>query len=61
MNISRGKYWDEKVVLVDGCTPCSPGCDHCGSARMAHQLKKGIRDDTRGFFIRLRLRRNLTV
>jgi protein gp37 len=23
-----GKYWDEGIVLVSGCTPCSPACQH---------------------------------
>jgi protein gp37 len=31
------KYWDKPWSLIDGCTPCSPGCDHCWSARMAHR------------------------
>lgn len=30
------KYWDRALTLVEGCTPCSPGCDHCWSASAAH-------------------------
>jgi len=30
-----GKYWDKAWSLVDGCTPCSPGCDNCWSAALA--------------------------
>lgn len=32
------KYWDKPWSLVDGCTPCSPGCDHCWSAGMRHRF-----------------------
>jgi hypothetical protein len=28
INISKGRYWDEGITLVDGCTPCSPGCEY---------------------------------
>ena len=35
IDISKGRYWDEGITLVDGCTPCSPGCDHCWSAAIA--------------------------
>ena len=35
----NGKYWDRAWSLVDGCTPCSPGCDNCWSAAMAHRFK----------------------
>jgi protein gp37 len=34
----NGKYWDKPWSLVDGCTPCSPGCDHCWSAAMTHRF-----------------------
>lgn len=40
IDISKGRYWDEGVTLVDGCTPCSPGCDHCWSAAQAHRFKR---------------------
>ena len=38
IDISNGKYWDEGITLVDGCTPCSPGCDHCWAAAHAHRF-----------------------
>ena len=38
IDISKGKYWDEGIQLVDGCTPCSPGCDHCWSAAQAKRF-----------------------
>ena len=38
MDISKGRYWDKPLSLVDGCTPCSPGCDHCWSAVMTHRF-----------------------
>ncbi len=34
--ISKGLFWDRLWRLCDGCTPCSPGCDHCWSARYTH-------------------------
>jgi len=27
--IAEGRWWDRPLGLVRGCTPCSPGCDHC--------------------------------
>jgi protein gp37 len=27
--MDTGRYWDEGIDLVSGCTPVSPGCDHC--------------------------------
>lgn len=39
INISAGRYWDKAWSLVDGCTPCSPGCDHCWSARLHHRFQ----------------------
>jgi protein gp37 len=38
INITVGRYWDEGAELVSGCTPCSPGCDHCWSAGIAHRF-----------------------
>lgn len=39
MDNSKGRYWDRPWSLVDGCTPCSPGCEHCWSASMAHRFR----------------------
>jgi protein gp37 len=41
MDVSKGKYWSKGIQLVEGCTPCSPGCDHCWSAGMAHRFRRG--------------------
>ncbi len=30
-----GSAWS----LIDGCTPCSPGCEHCWSASITHRFK----------------------
>lgn len=38
--MENGKFWNEGVTLVDGCTPCSPGCDHCWSAGISHRFKR---------------------
>ena len=35
-----GKYWDRPWSLIDGCTPCSPGCEHCWSMAMGKRFKK---------------------
>jgi len=36
--IGQGIYWDRLWRLVDGCTPCSPGCEHCWSARESTRM-----------------------
>lgn len=36
--IENGRYWNAAWQLIDGCTPCSPGCDHCWSAGMTHRI-----------------------
>ena len=58
IDISKGRYWQRAWSLVDGCTPCSPGCDNCWSASMAHRFKRegepgydtGILTDEKGNF-----------
>lgn len=35
-----GRYWDRAWQLVNGCTPCSPGCDHCWSMAMGKRFHK---------------------
>jgi protein gp37 len=42
IDISKGRYWDRPLSLVDGCTPCSPGCDHCWAAGIAHHYRRGL-------------------
>jgi len=39
IDIEHGRYWDEPWSLIDGCTPCSPGCDHCWSAAMTKRFE----------------------
>lgn len=36
--IENGRYWNSAWQLIDGCTPCSPGCDHCWSESMTHRF-----------------------
>lgn len=38
-SIDTGKYWDKAWSLVSGCTPCSPGCDHCWSTKMTYRFE----------------------
>jgi protein gp37 len=49
INISKGRYWDKGIQLIDGCTPCSPGCDNCWSAGMTHRFVKKIKGCTGSF------------
>jgi protein gp37 len=42
MNIEKGKFWDLPWSLVDGCTPCSPGCVNCWSAALTHRFQKNL-------------------
>jgi len=44
------QYWDRSLSWVDGCTPCSPGCDHCWSAAMAHRFYREHLTTTEGKF-----------
>jgi len=37
--IRKGMYWDKAWSLVDGCTPCSPGCENCWSAGIEHRFR----------------------
>lgn len=34
--LEKGLYWERAWSLVEGCSPCSPGCDHCWAAAQAH-------------------------
>ena len=36
----NGKYWQRAWSIIDGCTPCSLGCDHCWSMAMGKRFKK---------------------
>jgi len=45
IDILKGRFWDKPWSLVDGCTPCSPGCDHCWSAAMAHRFQSQAKND----------------
>jgi protein gp37 len=31
--IEKGMYWDRALSIVEGCSPVSPGCDNCWSAK----------------------------
>jgi protein gp37 len=39
MDILKGRYWDEGITLVESCTPCSPGCEHCWALAMERRFK----------------------
>lgn len=38
IDIARGRYWSLPWSLISGCTPCSPGCEHCWSASMTRRF-----------------------
>ena len=38
IDIPKGRYWDLPWSLVSGCTPCSPGCDHCWALAMERRF-----------------------
>jgi len=42
IDTSKGRYWDLPWSLVDGCAPCSPGCDHCWAAAMAKRFNPDV-------------------
>lgn len=37
--LEHGRYWQEGVTLVNGCTPLSPGCKNCWAAMMEHRFR----------------------
>lgn len=39
-HLNEGRWWDKSVRLVDGCTPVSPGCEHCWSRGMQARFKQ---------------------
>jgi len=39
IDIAKGRYWDLPWSLVDGCTPCSPGCEHCWALAMEKRFR----------------------
>ncbi len=40
-SISTGKYWDRPWSCISGCTPYSPGCEHCWSATITRRFRGG--------------------
>lgn len=45
IDIENGRYWDEGIELISGCTPCSPGCEHCWSVANTRRFHPGFVDD----------------
>jgi protein gp37 len=70
MRSRRDIYWDDFWQLNEGCTPCSPGCARCWSARRTNRLsanpriknvdkKKGLVTSDLKFNGQIRLREDL--
>ena len=38
--LDKGRYWQFGWKVVEGCTPCSPGCENCWSLAMEHRFGK---------------------
>lgn len=38
--LRKGLYWDRAWSLVNGCSPVSPGCDHCWAARESWRFSR---------------------
>lgn len=51
IDIEHGRYWDRAWSLVDGCTPCSLGCEHCWSATMAMRFGYFVDRDGNPFIV----------
>lgn len=45
IDISKGRYWDFGINLVEGCTPCSPGCNNCWAMAMEARFRPPIEQD----------------
>lgn len=44
MRYEQGRYWDKGITLVAGCTPCSPGCEHCWALAMDRRFKPELKN-----------------
>lgn len=38
--MKEGKYWDQGIQLIDGCSEVSPGCDNCWSREMSGRFTR---------------------
>lgn len=47
--LDKGRWWERAWSLVDGCTPVSPGCEHCWSASIAHRFNPKLTDGDGAF------------
>ena len=36
----KGRYWEKGWRIVEGCTPCSPGCQHCWALAMERRFRR---------------------
>ena len=46
--VAEGRWWDRAWSLVAGCTPCSPGCEHCWLRAMQRRFRTGEFDGAPG-------------
>ena len=38
--IDKGRWWGKGLQLIDGCTPCSLGCNFCWSANLSYRFQR---------------------
>lgn len=43
--LKKGVFWTDSWSLTSGCTPCSPGCQHCWLASWSRRFEDGLVTD----------------
>jgi protein gp37 len=48
IDVTHGRYWDESISPVTGCTPVGPGCAKCWAAAMVRRFPRLNHEDPFG-------------